>query len=48
MAFLTGNKKQIIDRIAGIEGHVGSLKRLFDEDRWRPSSSAVPRSPGRS
>lgn len=33
MAFLAGNKKQLIHRIAGIEGHVGSLKRMFDEDR---------------
>jgi CsoR family transcriptional regulator, copper-sensing transcriptional repressor len=33
MAFLTGNKKQLIHRISGIEGHVGSLKRMFDEDR---------------
>ena len=33
MAFLTGNKKHLIHRISGIEGHVGSLKRMFDEDR---------------
>ena len=33
MAFLIGNKKQLIHRISGIEGHVGSLKRMFDEDR---------------
>jgi DNA-binding FrmR family transcriptional regulator len=28
-----GNKRQLIHRIAGIEGHVGSLKKMLSEDR---------------
>lgn len=28
-----GNKRQLIHRIAGIEGHVGSLKKMIAEDR---------------
>ena len=28
-----GNKRQLIHRIAGIEGHVGSLKKMLTEDR---------------
>lgn len=33
MAELTGNKKQLIHRVAGVEGHVGSLKRMIEDDR---------------
>ncbi len=28
-----GNKRQLIHRVAGIEGHVGSLKKMMLEDR---------------
>ena len=28
-----GNKRQLIHRVAGIEGHVGSLKKMMAEDR---------------
>lgn len=33
MAKLIGDKKQLIHRVAGIEGHVGSLKKMIDEER---------------
>ena len=33
MPKLTGDKKQLIHRVAGIEGHVGSLKKMIDEER---------------
>ena len=28
-----GNKRQLIHWVAGIEGHVGSLKKMLSEDR---------------
>jgi DNA-binding FrmR family transcriptional regulator len=28
-----GNKRQLIHRVAGIEGHVGSLKKMMMDDR---------------
>ena len=33
MSKLTGDKKQLIHRVAGIQGHVGSLKNMIEEDR---------------
>ena len=33
MAKNQGSKRQLIHRIAGIEGHVGSLKKMIAEDR---------------
>lgn len=33
MSHFSGSKKQLIHRIAGIEGHVRSLKKMVDEDR---------------
>ena len=33
MSQTLGNKRQLIHRIAGIEGHVGSLKKMIAEDR---------------
>ena len=36
MTELSANKKQLIHRVAGVEGHVGSLKRMIQEDRQVP------------
>ncbi len=36
MAEVTGNKKQLIHRVAGVEGHVGSLKKMIEDDRGAP------------
>ncbi len=33
MPKLTGDKQQLIHRVAGVEGHVGSLKKMIEEDR---------------
>ncbi len=33
MPRLSGDKKQLIHRVAGIEGHVGSLKKMIEDDR---------------
>jgi DNA-binding FrmR family transcriptional regulator len=33
MSHLSGNERQLIHRISGIEGHVRSLKRLITEER---------------
>jgi len=33
MAKLSGDKKQLIHRVAGIQGHAGSLKKMIEDDR---------------
>ncbi|HWZ59618.1 MAG TPA: metal-sensing transcriptional repressor [Gemmatimonadaceae bacterium] len=33
MSTSLGSKRQLIHRVAGIEGHVGSLKKMLAEDR---------------
>ncbi len=33
---LNANKKQLIHRVAGVEGHVGSLKKMIEDDRGAP------------
>ncbi len=33
MVEVTASKRQLIHRVAGVEGHVGSLKKMIEEDR---------------
>jgi len=33
MSNLSGDKRQLIHRVSGIEGHVGSLKKMIESDR---------------
>ncbi len=36
MTEVAGNKKQLIHRVAGVEGHVGSLKKMIEDGRGAP------------